>query len=300
MPAALPRTLLLTVAVCVTTGGLYPRLASADETSEKQKKQAVANLKQAEIGAAEFVETDDLLVYTTLPAERAKVLAAQLQKTYLLARKVLQYDAKEQAWTGKLTYYYLTESKHFKSYMRAVVGESPKDLEYHTVLKGDAPFVLHVAEAATPAAQQEAFAEAASLVAVATLDAKTGTGAALPSWARTGFGRSVVLRADGANSPRMTAFRTKAKPLVFGGSGKPPAKLADVWDGGTDGAVLATSLVDFLAFGPKAADFPKVVSGLKPGENNTPPVLPMALETATGMKWMDLETAWKKWVQSGK
>lgn len=282
--------------------GLVGATARADETSEKQKKLAVANLKQADVASFEFVETDDLLVYTTLPADKAKTLATQLQKTYLLARKVLQYDTKDQPWTGKLTYYYVTESKHFKTFMRAVVSESPKDLEYHQVLKGDAPFVLDLSEGATAAAQQEGFAEAASLVAIATLDAKTGTGAALPGWARLGFGRAVMLRSDGVNSPRMQAFRSQARAAVLGGgAGKPPAKLADVWDGGTRNSdVLATSLMDFLAFGPKAAMFPQVVSSLKPGENNTPPMLPMALESSTGMKWMELDLAWRKWVQSGK
>lgn len=297
MPAVLPRILLFLATILLPTSAVR-----ADEASEKQKKTAVGNLKQAEVAGYEFVETDDLLVYTSLPAEKAKTLALQLQKVYLLARKVLQYDATEKPWTGKLTYYYFTESKHFKTYMRAVVGESPKDSEQHTVLKGDAPFVLDLSEGTTPAAQQAGFAEAAMFVATATLDAKTGTGAALPPWARLGFGRAVMLRSDGANSPRMQTFRGQARVAVLGGgAGKPPAKLADVWEGGNrNGDVLAASLMDYLAFGPKAAMFPQIVTSLKPGENNAPPMLPMALESATGMKWMDLELSWKKWVQSGK
>lgn len=297
MPEVLPRAVLLLATILLPASAVR-----ADEASEKQKKLAVSNLKLAEVAGYEFVETDDLLIYTTLPAEKAKTLAAQLQKAYILARKVLQYDAAEKPWTGKLTYYYFTESKHFKTYMRAVVGESPRDSEQHTVLKGDAPFVLDLSEGATPAAQQAGFAEAAMFVAMTTLDAKTGTGAALPPWARLGFGRAVMLRADGANTPRMQAFRGQARLAVLRGTaGKPPAKLADVWEGGNrNDDVLATSFMDFLAFGPNAADFPKIVTSLKPGENNAPPMLPMALESSTGMKWMDLELSWKKWVQSGK
>jgi hypothetical protein len=99
----------------------------------------------------------------------------------------------------------------------------------------------------------------------------------------------------------MATYRMRVRPAVVGSSARPGAKLIDVWDGGNrDGALLATSLMDYFAFGPKAADFPKVVSALKPGENGEPPPLPMALETATGMKWPELEYAWKRWVQSGK
>jgi hypothetical protein len=301
MSSAVMRLALVT-AVFWACVGLRPcPAATADDVVDKQKKQAGANLKQAEIANAVTVETDDLIVCATLPEDRAKTLAAGLQKCYLTARKPLGYEEKEQPWTGKLTYYFVTEPRQFKTFMRAVVGESPRDSEYHFALKGDAPYVLDLAEVSSPAAQPEMFGEAGALVAVAVLNAKTGSGVTLPDWARMGFGRAVSLRAEGPNSPRVTAYRSRAKSAVLGGSGKPPAKLSDVWDGtGRDGPVLATSLMDFLAFGPKAADFPKVVSALKPGDNNTPPALPMALETATGMKWMDLELAWKKWVQSGK
>ena len=299
-PAVKP-VALLAVAFCVS-GGLHPRLArAADDVVDKQKQQAAANLKQAEITNAVTVETDDLIVCATLPEEWAKALAAGLQKCYLTARKPLQYEEKERPWTGKLTYYFVTEPRQFKTFMRAVVGESPRDSEYHFALRGDAPYVLDLGDASNPAAQQEAFAEAGARVAVVVLNAKTGSGVVLPDWARAGFGRAVSLRAEGPNSPRVMAHRTRMRSAVLGGAGRPAAKLSDVWDGSSrDGPVLATSLMDFLAFGPKAADFPKVVSALRPGDNNTPPALPMALETATGMKWMDLELAWRKWVQSGK
>lgn len=272
--------------------------ARADDTSEKQKKIAAANMKQAEIATWATVETPNLIVVATLSDEKAKALADGLQKCHATARKALQYEDKEQPWPGKLTVYFVTEPKLFKSFMRTVVGESPGDAESHVVLKGDAPFVLDLGEVSSPAAEAEAYTDAGAHVANALLSARTGSGVVLPDWARVGFGRAVSLRSGGANSPRMTAYRTRARAAVVGGAGKPGAKLADVWEGANRD--LATSLMDYFAFGPKAADFPKVVTALRPGENNTPPQLPMALETATGMKWMDLELAWKKWVQSGK
>src|SRR5262245_52647369 len=258
MPSAIRLTALLVT--LVLTGSTA---RAADEVVEKQKKTAAANMKLAEVVTWATVETDDLIVCATLPDEKAKTFAAQLQKTYLVARKALQYEEKEQPWTGKLTVYFLTESRQFKMFMRAALGESPRDAEFHMVLKGDAPFLLDQADLSNPAAEPEAFGEAASLVAVAVLTSKAGSGSMVADWARTGFGRAVSLRAEGPNAKRVMAYRTRAKAVVVGTSGRPGAKLSDVWDGGAkDGTVLATSLMDYLAFGPKAADFPKVVNAL--------------------------------------
>src|SRR5215212_8496281 len=85
--------------------------ARADDVTDKQKKLAADNMKQADVAVFATVETDDLILVATLPDEKAKGLAAQLQKTSVLARKVLQYEDKEKPWTGKLTVYFLTESK---------------------------------------------------------------------------------------------------------------------------------------------------------------------------------------------
>jgi hypothetical protein len=182
--------------------------------------------------------------------------------------------------------------------MRTVVGESPRDTEYFIKLKGDEPFVLVVGEIPTPMAEQDAFGEAAAIVGTATFNAKNASGVGIPEWAKIGFGRAVSLRADNPTSRRVTAYKTRAKAAVFGTSAKPAAKMADVWDTGTRD--LSISFMDFLAFGPKAMDFPKAVNALKPGENGAAAVLPMSLESALNWKAPDIEAAWKKWVQSGK
>jgi hypothetical protein len=56
--------------------------------------------------------------------------------------------------------------------------------------------------------------------------------------------------------------------------------------------------MDYLAFGPGAANFPKFLSGLRPDENGTDPAITAAIEGA-GWKVPELEAAWKKWVQGG-
>ena len=292
MPTAVARLAVLAVLVFACSA------ARADEVSEKQKKLAAANLKQAEVQLFATVETDDLILAATLPDEKAKALSAQLQKSYLMARKVLQYDDKEKPWTGKLTVYFITESKLFKNFMRTVIGESPRDTEYFINLKGDAPFVLVLGDVSTPLNEPESYGEAAALVATATFNAKHGSGIGIPDWAKLGFGRAVSLRADNPASKRVTSYKTRAKATVVGSSAKPGARMADVWDGG--GRDLAISFMDFLAFGPKAMDFPKAVNALKPGENGQAAALPMSLEMALTWKAPDMEAAWKKWVQSGK
>ncbi len=265
---------------------------------EKQKKEAASSMKQAEVPNPITVETDDLILVTTLSEEKAKGLAEQLQKTYLSARKVLQFEATEKPWTGKLTVYFLTESKYFKNFMRSVIGESPRDTEYVITLKGDAPYVLDQADLSSPQFEPDEFGDACALVAAATFNAKVGTGSGVPDWARMGFGRAMSMRMEAPGSRRVSAYKSRTKAAVLGSSGKPGAVLADVWDSGSRD--VATSFMDFLAFGPKAMDFPKALAALRGGENNAPPALPMSLEMALNWKAQELEFAWKKWVQSGR
>jgi hypothetical protein len=62
--------------------------------------------------------------------------------------------------------------------------------------------------------------------------------------------------------------------------------------------VLATSLAEYLAYGPGAANFVKLVVGLRPDENGNPTSIPAAFEAAG---WKDLgmlESAWRKWAAS--
>ena len=94
--------------------------AFADEASDKLKKLAAANLAKAEVMKTATVETDHLIVCSTLPEAKTKTLADALQKTHALGRKVLQFEEKDDIWKGKLTVYYLPETKAFKSFIRSV------------------------------------------------------------------------------------------------------------------------------------------------------------------------------------
>src|SRR5262245_56216691 len=89
----------------------------ADDASEKRKKVAAANLAKGEVTKAVTVETESLIVCAALPEAKAKTLAEALLKAHALGRKVLQYDEKDDPWKGKLTVYYLPESRAFKTFV---------------------------------------------------------------------------------------------------------------------------------------------------------------------------------------
>lgn len=287
----LPRVLLFTASVALATA--LP--ARADEITDKQRKVAEENLKKGDIATATAAETNNLFVFATIPADKTKAFAAALQKVYTTALKPLGYDDKDTPWKGKLAIYAITDRKQYDLFVRFVAGEKP-DGTTHTALRGDEPYVVFAVEPGKKGLGAELLAEGGQVVAVAMMASRAGTGAVLPEWVKGGFGRAVAVRSAGPSSTRLAAYRTQAKRVVLGG-GQP---IASIWDGSAKFPdVMAMSLMDYLAFGPKAADFSRVVAGFRPGDNGTAPNPQQALEAA-GWKIAELEYAWKKWVQTGK
>jgi hypothetical protein len=277
---------------------LFAGVAAADEVSDRQKKVARENLEKSDIRKVNVSESETLIVCAPLPEARLKTVAAALQKTYKAARKGLQFDAKEEPWKGKLTVYVLPERRDFIEFMRTVAGQKPEGTS-HVSVRGDEPFAVTGADLGERATDADVTAELAPLVAGALLAAKVGPSATVPTWVRSGFGRAAALRAEGTGGRRFSAYKTQARAAVLGGGGRPPAPVADVWGGERpDAGALATSLMDYMAFGPGSANFPKFLSGLRPDENGNEPSIAMAVEGA-GWKVPELEAAWRKWVQGG-
>ena len=270
-------------------------VSPADEISDKQKAVARENLKKADVANGVVAESDNLILCTPLPEVRAKAVVAVLEKTYTTARKGLQFEAKEEAWKGKLTIYHVPEQKDFTQFMRVVTGAKPDTASYVS-LRGDEPYAVVRADL-PKATDADLAAEVAPVVANAVLTAKAGSSTVLPAWVRGGFGRAAALRAGGVNGQRFSTYKTQAK-IAVAGRGR-PTPLADVWDGGrADGDVLATSLMDYLTFGPGAKNLSGFLSGLKPDENGDTPAATAAV-VAAGWKVAELEVAWRKWVQTG-
>jgi hypothetical protein len=273
--------------------------AAADELSDKQRKAAEANLKKGEVKKAAVVETAHFIVCGTIPEAKAKALGDGLEKAYVSARKGLQMEEKETSWKGKLTVYYLTDRREFNLFVLAVAGEKTRDAYYLSVT-GDEPLLVNGPELGEKTPEADLFFETGVLVASAVLRGRYSA-AMLPDWVRNGFARAAALRAVGPSSPRFTTYRTKARRAVIGTPTMAPPPMANLWNDMplTDRETTATSLMDYIAFGPGAKESAKFFRGFLPSDTNANPGVAQALEAA-GWKEPQLEAAWRKWVQTGK
>ena len=274
--------------------GVPATSVSADEVSDKQKKAAEENLTKSEVTKGVVGESENLLVAGPMSDTKAKAVAEALQKTYKLARKALQYEEKEEPWKGKLTVYVLPE-KTYKLFLRVVSGQRPEEPYRFIAIRGDEPYVVCATEITEKSAEADVAADAGPIVATALLNAKIGTATPVPEWVRMGFGRAAALRAEGTNSRRFGTYKTAARNAVFSGK----TAVGDVWGGQRkDGEVLSTSLMDYIAFGPGAANFSKFLGGFKPSETVAEPTIAQALEAAM-WKEPTLDATWKKWINGG-
>ncbi|MBA4189663.1 MAG: hypothetical protein C0467_16890 [Planctomycetaceae bacterium] len=260
----------------------------------KQKAAALATLKKAGLDKATVVETDNFLIASSLPEDKAKSLGTVLEKVVPVARKALQFEEKEDAWKGKLTVFVLPETREFKSFMRGVIQRDPQGVYYD--LRSDDPFIADPVDVPVKSTEADQFAYIASSVANAYLQAR-GSTASLPDWLQNGFGRITAMRAEGTNSARYTKYRTAARLTVLGPKGGKPAALGELW-GDTkpaNGDLLATSIVEYIAYGPGAMNFVKLIYGFRPNENGDSPSTAQAMEAAGWKDTAALEGAWRKW-----
>jgi len=283
----------------VPLAGLLVALAAAaapaDDASDKQKKVAEANVKKSEVGKTTVTDAEAVILVSTLPEAKAKAVADALSKVFKTARKGLQFEEKEEAWKGKLTVYHLPNPKDYTLFMRLVVGASP-DAPSFLSIRSDEPFVVGKSEGGAKGDPGDVAAEMGPLVSGAVLAAKAGSATMLPGWVKTGFARAAALRAEGAGGKRLTAYKTQVRAAVTV-KGK-PTPIGDVWEGGPDADVLATSLMDYFAYGPGQRNLAAFLTGLKPNENGDTPAITTAIEAA-GWKLPELEAAWRKWVLAG-
>jgi hypothetical protein len=271
--------------------------AGADDVSNTQKKVAQTHLTTAGVKNGATVESESLIFCSSLPEVRAKTIVEGLQKVYKTGRKGLQFEQKEEAWKGKLAVFFLPTKQEYNEFLRLVAGERP-GTAYALMIRSDEPYVVGGGEIGEKAKDADISAELGTVIGAALLMSKAGSSTPVPGWVRTGFGRAAVLRAEGMNGRRFLAYRAEARAAVLGGKGK-PALIADVWEAErADSDLLATSLMDYMAFGPGSANFSRFLTGLKPNENGDAPTIQAALESG-GWKPDALEAAWKKWVQAG-
>ena len=291
------------VVLATALAALAPQSDSAAQDKEKDPKAkaaAVENMKKIKVDKPTLVETDNFLVVGSISEEKAKALAAVLEKTLPVARKAAKYDDKDVAWKGKLTIYYLPDGDEFKAFMRRVLQVSPEGI--HVDLRADPPFIVDPGDLPGKPTDADLYATTAARVAGELLQAK-GTGTqVIPAWLRDGFGRVAQMRAEGVNGRRYQTYKAAARTAVLNPkSGKQPP-ISEAWSDAKSATVetLGTSVAEFLAFGPKAADFGKFLDGLRPSEGNPNPTIQSGF---MALGWKDdamADAAWKKWVQTGK
>jgi hypothetical protein len=289
----------------IAFGSLDPAPAQdkkkADGGKDPAKASAVENLKKAGVAKPTAVETKNFVVAGSLPESKARALGAALEKTLAVARKAAKFDEKESPWKGgRLVVYFLPDSDEYQSFMRRVLQVRPEGA--HADFRAEPSFLVDPVELPGKPTEADQYAATAARVAGELLKAK-GTGTQrVPEWLREGFGRVSAMRAEGTGSKRYLAYRAQAKAAAFGTKTGRPAAIADVWGGqkspGSD--ALANSLAEFVAFGPKAAEFDKFIDALRPGEGN---MNPTAMSGFMALGWKDeaaAEAAWKRWVQTGR
>lgn len=292
------------LSLCAVLLMLSIGFARGDEKSDAAKKQkaaADALLKSAKLTTT-HAESDDLLVYSSFSEDKTKALAASAQKSYVAGRKALKVAADEKLWPGKLTVIVLPESRQYKGFVLSALKRSPTNRESFTFeLRSDEPFVLIGTALGEKPTDAEMMAEAAGFVAAAVLNKKAGTGAAgLPEWFSRGFARATHIHTEG-NASKATAFHQKVKALYskYRGNGFKPANVWDNMIASAETNTVATSFVEYLAFGPEAEQFPKLIQALKPTEESPNPTVATAL---AAIEWPvdSIESSWRKWIASGK
>jgi hypothetical protein len=282
-------------------------LAGAQEMKDTQikaqKKAAEENLKKAELTKIISVESAEIMLYTSLPEARAKTIVAGAQKAFDSANKVLKFSDKERLWPGKLTAFYLPERRDFTAMKRSLMPDnSDKRATSFARVRGNEPFILVGVDAGVKQTDAEIVAEMGETVAEAMLDHKSGVNPGtfdLPNWIRNGFGKAMVLRAEG-NSAKFTAHRTKVKAL-FVKANLPKFKASDTWGGmsNKDTETLTISLMEFFIYGMEAGKFDRLIVGLKPNEQGNLPSIDQALD-GLELKPDALDMAWKAWVAKQK
>lgn len=267
--------------------------AFADEVTDKQKAVAAKNVKILGLDKHTTVESASFLVCSSLPEAKAKALADQLEKVAVTAKKALQYEPTEEPWKGKLTVYVFDDNRPFKIFMLTVAKERTSE-PYHIAIRSDEPYIAKAVAVGQKQTEPELIADTQKLVAAALMASKAGSATPLPDWIRFGFGRAAVARAAGTGSKPMNDMKSKARAAIIA---RPPAKAEDAW--ATENTIVDTSLMDYIAFGPGAANFSKILVALRPAENGDQPGIDQVLMAVMWTK-DSLDMAWKKYVLTGK
>jgi hypothetical protein len=266
-----------------------------EDVARKQKDAAIANWKQLYNGdAPTYEETGHLLIVgpTSMTPRQFRELGASLERQFSTARSALGVKPSEELWTGKLTVYLITERSIFNTFMRTIAKKKPTvDDSGVFFLRGEQPLVA----ASPPQTRRDPSleAQAGEQLAAAILSKRGGDG--LPEWLVAGFSRATAWR---ANPSAYSGERQQVKRLLARGY-----KADDVWGGkltADEAPVLRASLADFLAYGPGAKYFTKLLEGFKPDQTQRPKTTLEALKSVRNDYAEVVSTTWPGWALKGR
>lgn len=297
-----PRQFALSIALLCFCGlPIATGQAKKKDTPEPEKKKdvnlrqtALDAMKKSDVKDAHVVETENLVVATSLPETKAKSLADSLQKTFTLAVKTLKFEEAE-IKALHVVIYTFTELDYFRQFQRSVLKVRPEDEVAAFDVKRDDPFIAVSARRGEKNANFELLV--GNEISRALLTRKGGN-ARLTEWMKDGFARAVQWRLNpGTAGVDRGAVARMAPRLGKTAKGMPVVDKA--WTGtGKEKDLVAASLMDFLAFGPGNEKLSGVLNGLIPVDGGGDPSFGDALKAAD---WMveDLDRAWREWIAKG-
>ena len=274
---------------------LVAGLSVVARSDDKLKKQAADAMQKADVDNARVVETPHLVVASSLPEAKAKVLADGLEKVYAQAAKALKLTPEETK--TQVTMYVFAEVDHFRQFQRSVLKERPDDDEYATAdMKRDDALVAVAARRGEKDPKFDALAGAA--LSKALLSKKAGS-AKLPGWMMEGFARAVTWRVNPASGSAERATVSRMAPAPKKGAKAAATVVDKAWSAtGKEKDVVAASLMDYFTSGPGAEKFAGVLSAMIPTDAVAMPMFLDALKAAD-LTVEDLDRQWREWVSKG-
>jgi hypothetical protein len=303
--------------VCSILAGLLPVLSLTAQdkkiTPDMQKKSAQEAMKAAKVADATVVESPSLILASGLPEAKAKLLVANMEKVYVLARKALRYEAAPKD-EPKMVIYAFGDVDVFRGYVRSVLKRSPDKDEFIAMdLKGDVPVI------AVSAKRGETTPNYDQMVGKAITElllSKRTLNAQIEGWMQEGFQKAVLSRID----PRVGAaekakIRTLVRPLAKGAPITVTIAEKAWGEPNADRDAVAMSIMEFLTFGSGGSKLGDVLQGMVPSDEVRDPSFLTSIKkvefkeapakTAAGKEWKEtndaayLERAWRDWVSKG-
>ena len=273
---------------------LVAGLSLTARADDKLRTQAADAMRKAEVKDARVVETEHLVVATSLPEARTKALADGLEKVYAQAARALKLDAAETR--GKVTVFTFADLDQYRQFQRSVLKQRPDDDETASYdVKRDDPYVAVSARRGEKNPNYETLT--GTELARALLAKKAGN-ARLPEWMKDGFAKAVGWRVNPSAATDRSAVGRLAPPLRKGAKAPTPV-VEKAWSGmGKEKELIAASLMDYFTSGPGTEKFGSIVSGLIPTDAVATPSFADAMKAAD---WMveDLDRSWREWVAKG-